>query len=528
MPLSVDTPRELFAAVNSAAITPSDTLSLQGVKAFAIDPNGIRVTALSTGTGGNAVTLDIAAPDNESEDIAVDVTGDATVVTLAATGTRAVLDAQGILFESVVKGTGANDITVEYAHPGTASASASVAVTGSAIKVNLATDAGSKSTLTNQGITYTAVEAGAGGNDITVAITNPGTPSEDIDVSVSGDAITVSLSTGPGTQQVETATVVGTIGASGAGNATVIVTSAGMSGSPITLNVAVANNDTASQVATKIRAALTANGTIAARFDVSGSAAIITLTKQVASANDATLNISIANGTCTGLTTAATSANTTAGVAPAITTTRNDLHVALLASDAAMALVSVTDPDSDTAVTAVSATNLAGGGASPAAITTRQQARALLLAESDVTDIVFVSVSDVNPLRALIDMSATNLSGGSVSSTSTVQDVINALNADGDFDGLAVASCDSISLSSNLCQPTGDPTQLAGGVGGSWSIDAGFTRALSVNADGNVAFLPFNSSASVTMAVKAGVMYPISATKILSTGTTATGVVGHI
>ncbi|MBI3654069.1 MAG: hypothetical protein HY231_23815 [Acidobacteria bacterium] len=118
-----------------------------------------------------------------------------------------------------------------------------------------------------------------------------------------------------GVAQVETATVVGTIGASGAGNATVIVTSAGMSGSPITLNVAVANNDTASQVATKIRTALNANATIAARFTIGGSGADITLTRVAAAANDATLNVSIDNGTCTGLTSAPTSANTTAGVA---------------------------------------------------------------------------------------------------------------------------------------------------------------------------------------------------------------------
>jgi phage tail sheath protein FI len=120
-----------------------------------------------------------------------------------------------------------------------------------------------------------------------------------------------------GTPQMITATVVGTIGASGAGNATVIVTSAGMSGSPITLSVAVANNDSASQVATKIRAALNGNATIAARFTIGGTGANITLTRVVAAANDGTLNVSIDNGTCTGLTAAPTSTNTTPGVARA-------------------------------------------------------------------------------------------------------------------------------------------------------------------------------------------------------------------
>jgi hypothetical protein len=129
-----------------------------------------------------------------------------------------------------------------------------------------------------------------------------------------------------GTRQVETATAVGTITL--AGNATVVVTSAGMSGSPLTVSVPVALNDTAAQWAAKVRTALAANTTIAARFDVSGTSAAIVLTRKATSTltngsisvplyagNDSTLNISLDNGTCTGITTAATSANTTAGVA---------------------------------------------------------------------------------------------------------------------------------------------------------------------------------------------------------------------
>lgn len=118
-----------------------------------------------------------------------------------------------------------------------------------------------------------------------------------------------------GVLQVETATVVGTI--TGAGNATVIVTAAGMTGSPKTIDVAVAVDDTASIVAGKIRAALAADADVSALFEVSGSGANVVLTRKHSvgsAANDATLNISIDNGTCTGLTTAATSTNTTAGV----------------------------------------------------------------------------------------------------------------------------------------------------------------------------------------------------------------------
>lgn len=119
--------------------------------------------------------------------------------------------------------------------------------------------------------------------------------------------------TGIGTKQVETATVVGTV--STAGNASVVVTAAGMTGSPKTLSVAVALNDTASQVAEKIRAALEADSAVTALFAVGGSDANIILTQLLAAGNDNALNIAIDNDTCAGLTTAASSANTTAGVA---------------------------------------------------------------------------------------------------------------------------------------------------------------------------------------------------------------------
>jgi hypothetical protein len=120
-----------------------------------------------------------------------------------------------------------------------------------------------------------------------------------------------------GTKQVETATAAGTITASG--NATVIVTGARITGSPVTVSVAVVNGDTAATWAAKVRTALAANTAIAALYDVGGSTTAITLTdKNAIYANDATLNISLANGTCTGITPATTSANTTSGVAGAV------------------------------------------------------------------------------------------------------------------------------------------------------------------------------------------------------------------
>jgi hypothetical protein len=122
------------------------------------------------------------------------------------------------------------------------------------------------------------------------------------------------------TLQVETATVVGTI--VNAGNAAVVITSAEFT--EITLAVPVASGDTASIIATKIKAALTAHAQIGdyntGAYDVSGSDATVVLTQIDPTGNDSTLNISIDNGTCTGITTAATSADTTAGVAVTLAT----------------------------------------------------------------------------------------------------------------------------------------------------------------------------------------------------------------
>lgn len=125
-----------------------------------------------------------------------------------------------------------------------------------------------------------------------------------------------------GTAQVETATAAGTITASG--NAQVVVTAAGMTGSPKTLSVPVLIYDTAAEWAAKIRAALAADEDVSALFSISGSGESIIQTRlplysvgdtDFYPADDTTLNISLDNGTCTGITTAASSANTTPGVA---------------------------------------------------------------------------------------------------------------------------------------------------------------------------------------------------------------------
>lgn len=133
---------------------------------------------------------------------------------------------------------------------------------------------------------------------------------------LAGSPLSVIFAVLEGTAQVETNTVVGDIGAAGAGDVEVIITAAGLAGSPKTYTVAVANNDTAAQVATKIRAELNADNDLTDLFTVGGAGADIVLTcASPYRANDATLNISIDNGTTTDLTPDLSSTNTTAGVA---------------------------------------------------------------------------------------------------------------------------------------------------------------------------------------------------------------------
>ena len=120
-----------------------------------------------------------------------------------------------------------------------------------------------------------------------------------------------------GTAQVETATIVAASGATTAGNLNVTVTSALVTGSPLVVPVALTLADnTAALVAAKVRTALGATTAITDHYTVGGSSATYSLTTKatIHAPNDTTLNLAHANDTSAGITTAATSTNTTAGV----------------------------------------------------------------------------------------------------------------------------------------------------------------------------------------------------------------------
>lgn len=121
----------------------------------------------------------------------------------------------------------------------------------------------------------------------------------------------IELSNG-GTRQVETAVAAGT--ATTPGNATLTVTGAHIAGSPLAIPVTLAGSETASQQAALFRKALRETKAVNKEYAVSGAAANIVLTDRKYRANDATLNVEIGAGT-TGITAAASSTDTTAGVA---------------------------------------------------------------------------------------------------------------------------------------------------------------------------------------------------------------------
>jgi hypothetical protein len=113
----------------------------------------------------------------------------------------------------------------------------------------------------------------------------------------------------PAVYQSETATAAGTI--TNSGNASVTVTAAALSGTPVTYSVPVVSGDTAATWAETVRTYLQGQTALTALYSVSGTDTTIVLTRLVAGSVDATLNIALADGTSTGVTTAASSSDTT-------------------------------------------------------------------------------------------------------------------------------------------------------------------------------------------------------------------------
>lgn len=124
-----------------------------------------------------------------------------------------------------------------------------------------------------------------------------------------------------GTAQVETATVTAAGGATSDGNLTVTLTASGLHGSPITVLVPLLSfvHTTAALIAQSIATRILMDTPASTLFLVDHIGATVRLTRNSRAANDSSLNLAIAAGL--GVSAAASSANTTAGVADILATT---------------------------------------------------------------------------------------------------------------------------------------------------------------------------------------------------------------
>lgn len=118
-----------------------------------------------------------------------------------------------------------------------------------------------------------------------------------------------------GVYQVETMTIVAAAGCTSNGNLVIGAGGLWVGGSPypIFVPLTVATHTTAELIAEAIRAAYAANSAFAAAWSISRAGAVLTMTRLVAEANDGTANFTISGGL--GVSTVATSTNTTSGVA---------------------------------------------------------------------------------------------------------------------------------------------------------------------------------------------------------------------
>ena len=203
---------------------------------------------------------------------------------------------------------------------------------------------------------------------------------------------------GASVAQVETATIpaAALVGNAGAGNYDVVVTSALVTGSPLTVAVAVANDDDNAAIAGKIQVALAAVTAIAAHYTVGGAASTLILTALVAAADDATLNVELFASTSTATVTSggtlanvATSANTTTTTVAAAVLKDNRTVKGMVQNNAAaqgilISDIDVTDGDREAAI-------LLNGTVSLTKIESSTGLTIAATAKTALTDVTFVT-----------------------------------------------------------------------------------------------------------------------------------------
>jgi hypothetical protein len=173
---------------------------------------GITYTAVTAGTGGNAITVRYVVSGNNTA-LSVAVVSSAITVNLATDGggaatstatlVKAAVDASGPASALVATALIGDGTGVVSAVTATNLAGGLAAISATAIDLNSGTitDQGSAPRAThafgssNAEITFTAVTGGTSGNSLHVALVNPGTNNHALTVGVSSGTLTVTLAT---------------------------------------------------------------------------------------------------------------------------------------------------------------------------------------------------------------------------------------------------------------------------------------------------------------------------------------------
>ncbi|MGE0903069.1 hypothetical protein [Dehalococcoides mccartyi] len=240
---------------------------------------------------------------------------------------------------------------------------------------------------------------------------------------------------------------------SGEGNATVVVTSSSITGSPITLSVPVASSDTASIVADKIKAAIENNANITAVYDVSASGADVILTAKAPAANVSNLNIAISNGTCAGLTTVSTSTNTTAGVAPV--KQQENIYVTGTIGTAGNATVVVTAAGMANSPITLSVPVSSGDSAT----TVASKVNAVLAQNSDITDFFTISPDNGRYVRLTAKAAADN------------DPTMNISIANGTCTGLTAITTSTVDAAGNVGTRQVETATVSGSISYNWTYN---------------------------------------------------------
>ncbi len=220
-------------------------------------------------------------------------------------------------------------------------------------------------------------------NDDTLELAMSDAPATGVTVGASGNTTGGVL----GVAQVETIAVAN--GSGGVGTLVFTVTGAAMGdASPVAVDVAVTgDDDTVGEVATKIRAALTADEDVSAAYSVSGADANIILTARVKVDNDDTLEMALTEADGTGVSLGA-SGNTTPGVLPVLQ--KETITVTHAATAQGTLVVTVTAANMDSSPKAVNV-NVDEGDSTVTLV--GNKIRAALAADEDIGGFFTVSGS---------------------------------------------------------------------------------------------------------------------------------------